>query len=109
MSQGNPRIIHLDILCYKEEDYFVAHCLQMDLVTTANTVDDAFVEMKELIMTQIEFAAENNNMENIFKPAPREIWRRLVKAKPVNDDQIETLKLSILPTEQIYQVQRLCA
>lgn len=44
----------------------------MDLVTTANTVDDAFVEMKDLIMTQIEFAAENNNMENIFKPAMTE-------------------------------------
>lgn len=109
MSSGNPRIIHLDILCYKEEDYFVAHCLQMDLVTTAETIDEAFLDMKELIMTQIEFAAENNNMENIFKPAPREIWRRLANAEPVNDDQIETLKFPVLRPEQIYQVQRLCA
>lgn len=109
MPQGNPRIIHLDILCYKEEDYFVAHCLQMDLVTTANTIDEAFLDMKDLIITQIEFAAENNNLENIFKPAPPEIWRRLANAEPVTDDQIETLKLPILPTEQIYQVQRLCA
>lgn len=81
----------------------------MDLVTTAGTIDHAFLDMKELIMTQIEFAAENNNLENIFKPAPPEVWRRLAKAEPVNDDQIETLKLPILPSEQIYQVQRLCA
>ncbi len=106
---ANP-VIHLDIICYKEEDLFVAHCLQLDLVTTAMSVPQAYTDMEELIKTHITYAIQNNNLDNLFKPAPPDIWRLVPKASVVDDKPVkEVLLPSIPPPHLIFQIQRLCA
>jgi len=66
----------LDVLLYPEEDYIVAHCLQLDIVATAPTKREAFGDMIDLIVAQIEYALENDNMAHLFRPAPPELWER---------------------------------
>ena len=72
---------HLDVLVEMEEGEYVAHCLQFDLVAVAPTPDQAIEEIKGLITAQIAFALEHDNLENIFRPAPPEYWRKLWYAK----------------------------
>jgi len=103
------RIIQLDAVCYEDEGVFVAHCLQLDLVTTSSTVHQAFLDMQKVVKAQIRYALEHDNMENLFKPAPNHIWQMYAKAKLVDKEEMETLDIPHLPPHEIYQFQRLCA
>jgi len=104
----NP-IIHMDVVCYKEDDLFVAHCLQLDLVTTATTVHQACINMEDVIKAHITYALNNNNLKNIFKPAPPEIWQLMSNADVIDGKPIQELSFpSLPPPHLIYQIQRLC-
>jgi hypothetical protein len=66
--------IRLDILIKREEDYYLAHCLQFDIVAT----DDSLVRVKEAIidlcLAHIENSVQNDNLAYLFSPAPKEVW-----------------------------------
>lgn len=61
----------------EEENCWVCHCLELDIVTCGNTPEQAETAMPELIEAQIEFAKEHDSLEHIFHPAPAEIWSKL--------------------------------
>ena len=104
----NP-VIHLDVVCYKEDDLFVAHCLQLDLVTTATTVHQACIDLEGIIKAHLQYAIENENLDNIFKPAPQEIWRMMTKATLIEDDSLSEICLGTIPPPHYkFQLQRLC-
>lgn len=71
--KGNPEI-RLDILIKKEEDYYMAHCLQFDLVATDNTVEGVQKAVIDLCIAHIAFSYKNNNIDYLFCPAPKEVW-----------------------------------
>lgn len=70
-------VLHLDIVIYNEENEWIAHCLQLDLVTTGKSSRDAYNDMRDVIKAHIESAVENDNWEHIFKSAPLEAWNRM--------------------------------
>ena len=70
---GTP--LRFNVLVKKEEDVFVAHCLELDIVATGETVEEARGEMADLITAQFEYAFSNDNLENFYQPAPPEVWR----------------------------------
>lgn len=80
LFRRSPKI-KLNVVIYKEEDYFVAHCLQMDIVTTGETPEEAQKNMDDLIRVQVSTAFENDNLEHLFRSAPKEIWQRFIEAK----------------------------
>ncbi|MGH7800127.1 MAG: hypothetical protein ACREOW_05785 [Thermodesulfobacteriota bacterium] len=102
-------VLHLDVVCYKEGNLFIAHCLQLDLVTAAKTTEQAFYDMENIIKTHIAYAIENDNLENLFKPAPLEIWRLFPKATVLDDESPRRLKFPKMPPNRIVEIQRLCA
>ena len=53
--------IRLDILIKQEEDYYLAHCLQFDLVVTADTLEDVKIDIINVCNEHIRFSIENNN------------------------------------------------
>jgi len=59
---GNPEI-RLDVLIKKEEDYYFAHCLQFDIVTTDDSMEAVQKAILDLCVAHIRFSYENNNME----------------------------------------------
>ena len=73
MIRQKPEI-RLDILITKEEDYYQAHCLQFDLVATDDTMKGAQEAISALCDAHIRFSVENDNMEYLFSPAPKEVW-----------------------------------
>ena len=66
--------MRLDILVKKEQDYYVAHCLQFDLVATDETKEGVRKAIAELCEAHIEFSLKNNHTEYLFSPAPKEVW-----------------------------------
>ncbi len=73
--------IKLNIVVYKEGEEWVAHCLQMDIVASGRSAKAVEADIIGLIKTQMRFAIDNGNVENLFKPAPSEIWKMIGQAR----------------------------
>jgi hypothetical protein len=69
--------IRLDIrvLLYREEPFWLAHCLETDLVAEGDTVAEALDNLIAISNVQIQAALEEGDLASIFSPAPAEIWR----------------------------------
>lgn len=65
-----------NILIKKEDEVFVAHCMELDIVATAQSIEEATNDLTDLIVAQIEYAFINDNLDHLYRPAPPEIWRQ---------------------------------
>ena len=63
------------ILGYKEHGEWVALCLEMDLIGTGDSFDDAFVELQDVMRTQFESAKEDNDPGSLLFPADEKYFR----------------------------------
>lgn len=63
---------HILIKCIPEG--FSAHCLELDLCEQAPTIAEAQGQIKNVIITHITFAIENDNLAYLFHPAPEAVW-----------------------------------
>jgi len=70
----NDPEIRLDILIKREDDYYLAHCLQFDIVATDDTVEDVQKGIIDLCIAHIRFSCDNDNLDYLFCPAPQEVW-----------------------------------
>ncbi|MBI3127836.1 MAG: hypothetical protein HYZ11_09550 [Candidatus Tectomicrobia bacterium] len=86
--------LHIDAVVYEEDGLFVAHALQLDLVVTAPSEHEAIDDLLEVCQAQIVYAAENDNFENIFRPAPPEVWQRFFKTKAQAQKRQRETKIS---------------
>lgn len=73
MTEENALVFK--ILVKEEEGAFVAHCLELDIVTTGETEDQVRNDMIDLISCQIDYAFTNNNLAHLYHPAPLEVWK----------------------------------
>lgn len=70
-----------DILIKEEDNMFIAHCLELDIVATANSIDQAQRDIVSLICAQIDFAFTHNNLKYLYRPAPQEVWEMFFACK----------------------------
>lgn len=70
-----------NILLKKEVDLFLAHCLELDIVATGNTMEQAQKDLIALVCAQVDYAFSNNNLENLYHPAPKELWKEFFDCK----------------------------
>ena len=89
----------VNILITKEADYFLAHCLELDIVATGDTPDQAQREVISLICAQIDYAFNYNNLENLYHPAPPEIWHQFFSC---NEQLERKYKLESIFTQDQY-------
>jgi predicted RNase H-like HicB family nuclease len=61
----------------EEDGEWIAHCLDLDIVSTGASADAAMDQLAEAIGTQLWYARENDNYEHLFRPAPDEAWKKL--------------------------------
>ncbi len=73
--------INTNILIKKEDGIFVAHCLEMDIVATGDTADQAQRECISLICAQIEYAFAHDNLDNLLHSAPPSVWSEFFACK----------------------------
>ena len=77
------RTLWLHILLEKEKDKFIAHCLEFDIVTEGSSLEDAEESIIDAINEYITYAIENNLLNQIYRPAPKEIWEKILYAIPL--------------------------
>ncbi|MBU4261221.1 MAG: hypothetical protein KKC76_04985 [Proteobacteria bacterium] len=73
--------ISVNILIKEEDGMYVAHCLELDVVAVSKTPDQAQREVISLICAQVDYAFSNNNLNNLYHPAPPEVWTEFFKCK----------------------------
>jgi len=93
MKSQAPLQFTFHVLIEHTQGVYVAYCLEMGLVATADIQEDLPSIMTKMIARQIEFAIKNNNPQDIYHAAAPEIWERFknaAKQERVNElDQIE--------------------
>jgi predicted RNase H-like HicB family nuclease len=65
--------IPLSGVTYRDGDWWIAHCLQLDIVAEVKTPKEALDNVLDLITLQVETALEVGDIGSIFRPAPPEI------------------------------------
>lgn len=67
MKTKRPRI-GLDIAIYREQDWVVAKCLQLGVVTSgeSNTIKQIREDIRACCVAQIDFAIENDLLDQVF-------------------------------------------
>jgi hypothetical protein len=82
-SKAKSPVFLLNVLLYREDGMWTAHCLQLDLVECARTLPGAQSSILDVIRAHIEHALEHDNMEHLFRPAPAEYWQLFLRSKPI--------------------------
>ncbi|MBI5605488.1 MAG: hypothetical protein HY879_19325 [Deltaproteobacteria bacterium] len=70
-----------NVLIKEEEGIFIAHCLELDLVTTATSLDQVQTDILDVIGVQVDYAFTNNNLEYLYHPAPQEVWKEFFECQ----------------------------
>ncbi|MEI7451547.1 MAG: hypothetical protein WCJ75_18220 [Desulfomonile sp.] len=63
------------VLIRREPDAWVAHCLELNLVTVAETDKEVESDIIDVIVAHIRYALENDNLEYMYHPAPLNVWK----------------------------------
>jgi len=69
------------IILYREDEHYVAHCLEFDIVAQGNSVKESFQNLLDAVELQTAYALETGDMESLIQPAPPEFWRMLMKSE----------------------------
>lgn len=69
--------IRLDVkvLLYREDEWWIAHCLEMDLPAEGESREEALASLSELIRVRMSVALEEGDLQSVFSPAPPDLWR----------------------------------
>lgn len=70
-----------NVLIKKETDIYVAHCLELDIVTTSKYFEQVKSDMADLIKAQVNYAFSNDNLDCLYRPAPSEVWEEFYACK----------------------------
>lgn len=81
MEKTEENSMGFNCLVAKKEDLFVGHCLELDIVATASTLAAVKKDLIDLIMAQVDYAFSNDNLDNLYHPAPAEVWELFYACK----------------------------
>lgn len=76
-----------NILVKEEDNTFIAQCLELDIVATADKVNQVKKDMISLIIAQIDYAFSNDNLENLYHPAPPDVWSEFFSCKKMIEER----------------------
>jgi hypothetical protein len=78
-----------NVLVKKDVDLFVAHCLELDIVATAKSVNKVTEEIIDLIRAQVGYAIAHDNLAYLYRPAPSEAWEEFYTCKKQVEQKIK--------------------
>jgi hypothetical protein len=71
----NEPSMDISVLLTNEDGLFIAHCLELDIVSSFDTIEGVKHEILDLVKAQIKYAFRNDNLENLYHPAPLDVWK----------------------------------
>jgi predicted RNase H-like HicB family nuclease len=91
-----PIRISLRIVFYREDEFWVAHCLEFDLMGHGATKKEALSLLTEAIEAQALESLSDNNLGNLFTPADGKFLAMWATGKDVVEGQLE-IKIEATP------------
>lgn len=79
-----PFSVELRGVVYFEAGWWIAHCLELDIVAEGKTPTAALRDLMDLARVQVETAMDDGDLESIFRPAPPNIWSMFAKAEDID-------------------------
>jgi len=101
-----PTLPHLYLLHYllsESEGKHVAHCLDLDLVATGPSRQEATAKLDRLVKAHIELALTTGQLLNLVTKAPNKFWDQFASGQPVKLDP-PTLHIKIPDSIQVIPV-----
>ena len=81
MKKAKTAAVTFNILIKEERGTYEAHCLELDIVVTANSLSQAKHDIIDLIQAQLSFAFSNDNLDHLYRPAPPEVWEEFYRCE----------------------------
>lgn len=78
-----PLRINARVVFYKENDRWIAHCLEFNLLGDGQTKEAAILCLGEAISIQIEHSIQTNNPHNLFSPADGKFFEMFAAGRDV--------------------------
>lgn len=75
--------IPLRVVFYEEDENWIAHCLELDLIGHGDDKKTALEMLNEAIRIQVEFSLENNDWTNFFNPADSEFLQKFAEGQDI--------------------------
>jgi predicted RNase H-like HicB family nuclease len=72
--------VSLHGVVYRDGDFWVSHCLELDIVGQGKTSQEAFENGMEMCMVQLDDALAVGDLESVIRPAPPEYWALFYRA-----------------------------
>ena len=72
-DEGEFRV-PLRAVVYPHGQWWIAHCLELDLVAEGRTPAAALNDLVDLSVIQVDSAIRAGDLESVFTAAPPEIW-----------------------------------
>ncbi len=83
MTESRSLRIPLRVVFYRENEAWVAHCLEFDLAGDGETRGEALARLADAIAIQTEASRDFGNLSNLFSPADGELFRRFAAGSDV--------------------------
>ena len=90
----------LRVVFYYEQDRWIAHCLEFDLMGDGDTQPEALESLSEAISLQIDASLVLGNPENLFTPAEGKFLHMFAQGKNVTVGELE-IKLDEIEIESV--------
>jgi len=78
--------LFFNVLIKKEEDCYLAHCLELDLVTTAPTIEQVREDIADVIACQVDYAFAHDNLDYLYHPAPPAVWAEFFSCRGQSEE-----------------------
>src|SRR6266851_9365634 len=91
--------VPIRVVFYKEAPYWIAHCLEFDLLGSGETKRDALAMLAEAIEIQVRATIESGNIENLIRPADAKYFLMYAQGADVADGRLERAIQKIDPFE----------
>jgi hypothetical protein len=73
--------IPLRAVAYQHGEWWIAHCLELDIVAEGRDPAHALQDLMDMSASQIDAAIERGDLESVFRAAPPELWAMFSRAQ----------------------------
>lgn len=80
-NKGVSKCVH--VLIYQENELYLAHCLEFDIVAEGYSEKEAKKNIEMAIVNHVVYCVGKGNIDKIMNPAPSEYWNSfLFESRP---------------------------
>jgi len=94
LKASPPQLRILHYLFSDSHGKTIAHCLDLDLVVTGASLEEADTRLDGLVRSHVEMSLQTGNLANLATPAPSSYWKKFAEGIPL-DFGSNTLELSV--------------